>query len=310
MQEAGETTVLGDFNAAEFNKHGITTQFFRQDGRFMVYTDGADGRLADFEIKCTFGVMPLQQYLVELPGGRLQALSIVWDSRPKELGGQRWFHLYPNENIDHNDELHWTKRSQNWNFMCAECHSTNFQKNYDQASHSYHSTWSEINVSCEACHGPDSRHVDWAEKKIAADASKGLVTGLNQALRKIWAIDPATGNAIAQQTSSNHAEIEIYARCHYRRAQLFGDYHYGALLDSHLPSLLTEQLYHADDQIDGEVYEYGSFLQSKMYHAGVSCSDCHEPHSLKIRQPGKCLVRAVPQRYKIRNRAASFSSTG
>lgn len=167
MQEASEANVLGDFNGAEFIKNGIKTQFFRQNGRFMVQTDGPDGQLADFEIKYTFGVTPLQQYLIELLGGRLQALSIAWDSRPKDLGGQRWFHLYPNENIDHNDELHWTNRSQNWNFMCAECHSTHFRKNYDPASHSYQSNWSEIDVSCEACHGPGSRHVTWAEKKIS-----------------------------------------------------------------------------------------------------------------------------------------------
>lgn len=310
MQEASEANVLGDFNGAEFIKNGIKTQFFRQNDRFMVRTDGPDGQLADFEIKYTFGVTPLQQYLIELPGGRLQALSIAWDSRPKDLGGQRWFHLYPNENIDHNDELHWTKRSQNWNFMCAECHSTNFQKNYNQASYSYQSKWSEIDVSCEACHGPGSRHVDWTEKKMTDDAGKGLVSKLNQALRAIWVIDPATGNAVAQQPSRNQAEIEICARCHSRRAQLFGDYHYGALLDSHLPSLLTEQLYHADGQIDGEVYEYGSFLQSKMYHAGVSCSDCHEPHSLKTRQPGNALCGQCHSAAKYESAQHHFHQPG
>lgn len=285
MQEASEASILGDFNAAVFSKDGITTTFFRQNSRFMVRTDGPDGQLADFEIKYTFGVTPLQQYLIELPGGRLQALSIVWDSRPRALGGQRWFHLYPNEHIDHNDELHWSKRSQNWNFMCAECHSTDFQKNYDAASDSYHSTWSEIDVSCEACHGPGSRHVAWVSQESSNDVTKGLLTRLNSAYRPDWQIDPASGNAVAHQPAGSGAEIEVCARCHSRRAQLFGDYHYAALLDSHLPSLLTDQLYHADGQIDGEVYEYGSFLQSKMYHAGVRCSDCHEPHSVKLRLP-------------------------
>lgn len=289
MQPASDTSVLGDFNATEFNKDGITSRFFRQNGRFMVHTDGPDGALADFEIKYTFGVTPLQQYLIELPEGRLQALSIVWDSRSKESGGQRWFHLYPNERIDHNDELHWTKRSQNWNLMCAECHSTDFQKNYDPASHSYHSTWSEIDVSCEACHGPASRHLAWAKEKSADDTAKGLITHLSQARRTVWMINPASGNAVPHQPSGNDSEIEICARCHSRRAQLFGDYHYGNLQDSHLPSLLSEHLYHTDGQIDGEVYEYGSFMQSRMYHAGVSCSDCHDPHSLKLRQPGNAL---------------------
>lgn len=295
IQEVNENTVLGDFQDAKFSKDGIQSLFFRQDGRFMVNTDGPDGRLADFEIKYVFGVTPLQQYLIELPGGKLQALSIAWDSRPKTQGGQRWFHLYPNEKIDHTDPLHWTRRSQNWNFMCAECHSTHLQKNYDAASRTYHTTWSEIDVSCEACHGPGSDHVAWAKREPGAatedNQTKSLAVLLNGRRGVVWGIESQTGNARRNIQRAGDTEIQVCARCHSRRAQLFGDYHDGRLMDSHLPSLLTQTLYYADGQIDGEVYEYGSFLQSKMYQAGVTCSDCHEPHSLKLRvaDNGTCL---------------------
>jgi hypothetical protein len=163
MQEANEQTVLGDFDGAKLTYYGLTSTFFKRDGKFMVRTDGPDGTLHDYEIAYTFGVRPLQQYLVEFPGGRLQALSIAWDSRPKEQGGQRWFHLYPKEPITHTDRLHWTGPNQNWNYMCAECHSTHLQKNYDLRADAYRTTWSEISVACEACHGPGSRHVAWAE---------------------------------------------------------------------------------------------------------------------------------------------------
>ena len=121
-------------------------------------------------MKYTFGVDPLQQYLIELPGGRLQALSIAWDTRPKAKGGQRWFHLYPSERIDFRDELHWTGINQNWNSMCAECHSTDVRKGYAPASRTYQTTWSEIDVSCEACHGPASRHVAWAKREPGWEA--------------------------------------------------------------------------------------------------------------------------------------------
>lgn len=293
MQEVSEATVLGDFRDAKFSKDGLVSRFFRQNSRFLVNTDGPDGKLADFEIKYVFGVTPLQQYLIELPGGKLQALSIAWDSRSKDQGGQRWFHLYPNEKIDHTDELHWTRRSQNWNFMCAECHSTNLQKNYDATSRTYHTTWSEIDVACEACHGPGSGHVAWAKSDAATaeEQTKGLVVQLNERQGVAWNIDPQTGNAQRNTPRTGDTEIEVCARCHSRRAQLSGDYHYGRLMDSHLPSLLRQSLYHADGQIDGEVYEYGSFLQSKMYQAGVTCSDCHEPHSLKLKAAdnGTCL---------------------
>ena len=132
MDHATEKSVLGDFSDATFDYFGVRSRFFRKDGKFLIETDGPDGTLAVFEVKYTFGVNPLQQYLIEFPDGRVQALSIAWDSRPKEQGGQRWFHLYPNEEIKHDDVLHWTKLNQNWNFMCAECHSTGVRKNYDR----------------------------------------------------------------------------------------------------------------------------------------------------------------------------------
>ncbi|MBF8268514.1 MAG: yrrB [Gammaproteobacteria bacterium] len=162
MQEASSATVLGNFDNVTFSYNNITSRFFQRDGGYFVHTDGANGELADFEIKYTFGVTPLQQYLIEFPGGHLQALSIAWDSRPRVNGGQRWFHLYPDENIDFKDELHWTGVNQNWNYMCAECHSTALEKNYDPGSNTYHTKWAEMDVSCEACHGPGSRHVELA----------------------------------------------------------------------------------------------------------------------------------------------------
>ena len=87
MQEASDATVLGNFDNARFTTRESTIEFFRRDGKFVVRTDGPDGALADFEVRYVFGVEPLQQYLLELPGGRLQALSIAWDTRPAAQGG-------------------------------------------------------------------------------------------------------------------------------------------------------------------------------------------------------------------------------
>jgi len=200
MQVANDNTVLGDFSDANFTYFGVTSTFYKRDGKFKVRTDGPEGKLKDYEIKYAFGVYPLQQYLIEFPGGRLQALSIAWDSRPKGEGGQRWFHLYPKEKITHDDTLHWTGPNQNWNYMCAECHSTNLKKNYDLKSDTYSTTWFEINVSCEACHGPGSRHVAWAEhksdrEKLDSDPDKGLIVVLDERKGVKWTIDSETGNA-------------------------------------------------------------------------------------------------------------------
>lgn len=295
MQEASTETVLGDFENATFDYFGVVSTFFKRDGRFFVNTDGPDGKLTDYPIAYTFGVSPLQQYLIRFPNGKLQALNVVWDSRPEALGGQRWFHLYPQENIKFNDELHWTGINQNWNFMCADCHSTNLQKNYDPGRHEYSTTWSEIDVSCEACHGPGSVHVAWAGSGASPLANKntnsiGLTVAYNERKGLAWSIDPVTGNAKRSHPKSTVTEVESCARCHSRRlTQVPGAHPEALLLDNYRVALLDEGLYHADGQVDGEVYVYGSFVQSKMYYAGVTCSDCHKPHSLQLRAEGNGL---------------------
>ena len=199
MQEANEKTVLGDFGNATFTHFGVTSTFFKRNGRFWVRTDGPDGKLHEYPIAYTFGIDPLQQYLIEFPGGRYQALNVCWDTRPKSRGGQRWFHLYPKEPVAHDDPLHWTGPYQNWNFMCAECHSTNVKKGYDAASDAYRTTWSELDVSCEACHGPGSAHVAWADAVAAGKARKddrdrGMAVVLGDPGGKAeWVFDPKTG---------------------------------------------------------------------------------------------------------------------
>ncbi len=290
MQAASERTVLGDFDGATFEHFGVTTRFFRRDGKFMARTDGPDGKLADFEVSHTFGVYPLQQYLVEIGGGRIQALTIAWDSRPKSAGGQRWFHLYPSERIGHDDELHWTKRQQNWNFMCADCHTTDLQKNYDAATDTFRTRWSELSVGCEACHGPASAHVKWADA-VASGAhpggSNGLTVHFGERRNASWRIDPATGNAVRSKARGDDAELEVCAQCHSRRGQFSNSYRPGERLQDHyLPALLVNGLYWPDGQQRDEVYNWGSFLSSRMYSKGVTCGDCHEPHGAKLRAPG------------------------
>jgi tetratricopeptide (TPR) repeat protein len=268
MEEASEQSVLGDFNEAVFLHDGIQSKFYRKEGKFFVHTQGPEGKMGDFEITHTFGWLPLQQYLVPFPGGRLQCLPIAWDCRKK-----RWYHLYAEKAPDPKDWLYWTNAAQNWNGMCAECHSTNLKKNYDLRTDSYRTTWTDIDVGCEACHGPGSRHVKWAELPDMAR--------------------PAVANCdLAVKTSGldSRALVELCAPCHSRRA-ILGDYTHAEpdLLDSMLPSLLTEGLYFADGQILEEVYVYGSFTQSKMYHRNVRCSDCHNVHSIKIHKEGNAL---------------------
>ena len=268
MDMATDDTVLGDFDNAEFTHAGITSRFYRRDGAFFVNTEGPGGEMGEFEIKYTFGIEPLQQYLVPFPGGRLQALPVAWDTERR-----RWFTLNPDTVIAPDDWLHWTRNGQNWNGMCAECHSTNLQKNFDPDTGTYATTWSEIDVSCEACHGPGSRHVAWAEME-EADRQPIENHGLQVASRDI----------------SNRDYVDLCAPCHSRRSEIADyDHGQGELLQYFVPSLLNEGLYHPDGQILDEVYVWGSFVQSKMYRNGVKCGDCHDPHSLALQREGNAL---------------------
>jgi Flp pilus assembly protein TadD len=297
MAHATDRSVLGDFSDTTFEYFGMKSRFFRKDEKYLVETDGPDGKLATFEIKYTFGVDPLQQYLVEFPDGRLQSLSIAWDSRPKEKGGQRWFHLYPKEELRYDDVLHWTRLNQNWNFMCSECHSTGVRKNYDAASDRYATTFAEISVGCEACHGQGSRHVGWAQDKSKwwrfggiDDPTMGLTERLSERRDATWSLDAETGNARRSSAPrALRAEVETCGLCHARRSQFSEAWAPGqSLSDTHMVSPISHGLYHPDGQMLDveEAYNDGSFKQSKMFVAGVTCSDCHDPHSATQRLAG------------------------
>ena len=270
MAPATENSVRGDFNDTRFRHQGVTSRFFRRDGRFFVHTDGPDGRMADFEVKYSFGHAPLQQYLIETDGGRLQPLQIAWNTEKHE-----WFHLLPHEKAPPGDVLHWSGRYQTANTMCIACHTTGFEKRYDAAQDRFDSRWLEVNVSCQSCHGPGSLHVDWADKKARGGTD---------------ATQPLPRHGLLADLKTPQAQVAVCAACHSRRSELTalpvpGEPH----LDHYLPSLLREGLYHADGQQLDEVFVVGSYRQSKMYRMGVACTACHDPHSAKPKLPGNAL---------------------
>jgi predicted CXXCH cytochrome family protein len=261
MQAATPGTVPADFNDVSFSSEGETTRFSRRGDEFWVNTPGADGKAADFKVAYTFGIAPLQQYLIEVGDGRLQALGVAWDTQ-----NNRWFHLYPGQGVNFKNPLHWSKPSQNANFMCVECHTTGYKRNFEAAKNSFDSQWNSLGVGCQACHGPASNHVAWAAKK--GDLLHA-------------------GFAVNLKDKDATVELETCARCHARRAPLGDGYTVGnRLMDDYLPSVLTRELYALDGKIKDEVFEHGSFAQSKMADKGVRCSDCHNPHSAELKAPG------------------------
>ena len=275
MDEATPATVLGDFRNATLTHQGITSRMFQREDGYYVHTEGPDGKMADFRVKYVLGVAPLQQYMVEFDRpadqpahelARLQVLRISWDT-----AGQRWFHLDPpdvREKLAPDDDLHWTGILQRWNNMCADCHSTNLQRRFDPRDGRYRTTFSEIDVSCEACHGPGNLHVELATAKSL-----------------FW--DRKRGYGLAKlKGEGNGPEIEACAPCHSRRSIVSPHHRPGEpYYDGYHNERLGDLTYHADGQILDEVYEFGSFTQSKMYHKGIKCSNCHDPHSLRLRHP-------------------------
>jgi tetratricopeptide (TPR) repeat protein len=272
MAPADTANVRGDFDGAAFRHGGVATRFGKRDERFVVRTDGPDGRPGEFDVAYTFGYAPLQQYLVPQPGGRLQPLQVAWDV-PK----RRWFHLLPDEKAPAGDVLHWTGRYQTANTMCLSCHVTGFEKRYDEKTDTFASTWKEPNVSCQSCHGPGSRHAGWARAKAEGKpvpATPGERLGL--------AVDFAA--------AGGRGQVEVCAACHSRRAELTATPVPGEpRLDHYLPALLAPPLYHVDGQQNDEVFVDGSYRQSRMYQAGVGCTNCHDAHTGRTKAEGNAV---------------------
>lgn len=263
--EPGDDMVLGDFSDTEFTLDGITSRFFRQNGHLMIETDGPEGKMVEYPVAGVVGIEPLQQYLLETEPGKLQGFDVPWDTEREE-----WFHMYPDQGLTASDGLHWTGSYKTWNGRCAECHATDYSRNYSPDTRSYDSTQSEIGVGCEACHGPGSTHVSWANGEAMREQAKGL----NESM---LLVDYASGDG--------ETLIQQCAGCHARRGPLLGGspepgtpFH-----DAYRLSTLRAPIYHPDGQILDEVYVYGSFLQSRMYAKGVTCKNCHDVHSARVK---------------------------
>jgi tetratricopeptide (TPR) repeat protein len=257
-----DSTVKGDFNNVTFTADGITSHFYKKGSKFYIKTEGDDGKIHDFEVAYIFGYKPLQQYLVHFPGGRMQVPRLSWDVNKK-----KWFNQYAGQKIPSHDWLHWTGNAQNWNTMCASCHSTNLHKNYDTKTDTYKTSYSVINVSCESCHGAGQKHLGYVNGDDYKSGEK--VKGSYMKLGK---------------KSGQLEQINTCAPCHMRASEI-SPKHIDSpeIMDNYIPQIPDTENFHADGQVDEEDYIYTSFLQSKMFSKGVRCSNCHNPHSTKLK---------------------------
>jgi tetratricopeptide (TPR) repeat protein len=278
MLPANDSTVKGDFNNVTFTADGVTSKFYKKGSKFFINTEGDDGKNHDFEVKYIFGYEPLQQYLVYFPRGRMQVPRLSWDVNQK-----KWFNQYAGQKVPSHDWLHWTGNSQNWNTMCASCHSTNLHKNYDTKTDTYKTSYSIINVSCESCHGAGQKHLGYIN---SSDYKSG---------------DKVTGSFMKLSKNSGQLEqINTCAPCHARTSEI-SPKHIDSkeIMDNYIPQIPDTEYFHADGQVDDEDYIYTSFLQSKMFSKGVKCSNCHNPHSTKLKHIDNqtCVQCHIPKKY-------------
>jgi predicted CXXCH cytochrome family protein len=267
MEPADANSVLGDFGGVTFRYFGRETRFSRQGSTFQITTENQQGKAETFKVAYTLGYAPLQQYLVAFDGGAIQALPFAWDARPREKGGQRWFHLYPDTDVTPADPLFWMRPRQNWNHQCGDCHTTSFNKRFSDATGRFDSQWSELGNGCESCHGAGSAHVQAAQRPASRASARSFVNGLH----------------------TQAEQIDQCGACHARRIRLRDDASHEAMHDTWRPELLQDSLYFVDGQIKDEVFELGSFLQSKMAARGIICSHCHDPHTARLRAEGNAL---------------------
>ena len=276
MRIATDATVLGDFSDAVVTFHSVETRFLKpDDAAFQVDTVDGSGDRDRFPVRYTFGHWPLQQYLVDAGEGRLQAFGIAWDARPTDQGGQRWFHLQPDEDIEPEHPFHWTRHALNWASQCAACHSTNVLKAANAGGTT--ASYAEVNVACEACHGAGGKHVRLVrEGSPGASPHAGFPNGRTSQV--VWRFPP--GETIAEpDRPGSEREIDMCGGCHALRTPLTDNPMGHGFHDAYRLELARDGLYFLDGQIREETFVLGSFLQSRMHARGVTCGDCHDPHS-------------------------------
>lgn len=263
------------FDPAKSFSHGMqTTDASRTNSTSFLTSLGFGGERKPWKAERVIGHNPLRQFLTAGTGGRLHAMEACWDPKKNE-----WFNVYGDEDRKPGEWGHWTGRGMVWNQMCASCHNTRLRKNYDAVSDTYRTTMAEMTVSCESCHGPMKPHVDW--QALHAGAPKGS--------------DPTAKKFTHDQMTDN------CAGCHARRGELTGDFVPGDSFWDHYRLTITDHtdIFHPDGQIRDENYEFTSFFSSRMYHAGVRCADCHQPHSAKTLLKGNdlCMKCHTPGSY-------------
>ena len=249
------------FHRQQLGAHGSAVTFSTTpQGEYRIHDKARD---ESFSVHSVVGRTPLVQYMVQGKDGGLQAPSAAWDVERHE-----WFDLFEDDarlsaeglaRRDAGDWGHWLGRGMNWDSQCAWCHMSGFHKNYRAESDTYAATYREPGVTCIQCH----RLAD------APSADNGCL------------VAPGDRKLSAEQVH------DTCASCHARREELDDQFRAGEKFDDHfrLELPILPGVFWPNGMQRDEAYCETGLRLSRMGAAGVTCLDCHDPHTAQLKLP-------------------------
>jgi predicted CXXCH cytochrome family protein len=282
----GETEVRGDFSpGTALEASGRRYRMSIREGRRYVAVSHGGRPFEEFEAQYTLGALRVQGYLSTLPDGRIYVLPVFW-----HLGERRWIdwkEITPVPDSDHD-------LRQIWNVNCFNCHATNLERRFDVAARRFDTRWSEMGVTCEACHGPGQAHADlmkrW-EALRAAGVLRESVAGSREPTRS------ARLKIFAAKSADRRQVFDLCAYCHGNKTNVFTGFAPGDRYEDYaLPFLVSEPPPPDDPQgdywPDGRPSRFNRpqalTLSGCFLKGGATCINCHVahgssfPHSLKV----------------------------
>jgi predicted CXXCH cytochrome family protein len=257
-----EAEVLGDFGGARLAAHGRAFEFGRTNGQpFMRVSSG--GRPPEtFPVDFTLGFKRYQGYLSRLADGRMYVLPAFW-----HVDTGRWLDWKEITPIP--DGAHDLR--QIWNSNCFNCHATNIARGFEVTSKTFNTTWTEMGIGCEACHGPGRRHIDLID---AAYKDPSLKPG-------------GTLEIYTSSTGTARQSFDTCGYCHGNKKNIFTGFTAGSRYeDFALPFLISAPIPETD--LQGEFWPDGrpnrfnrtqALAGSGCFKSGeVACTSCHVAH--------------------------------
>ncbi len=269
---ATDAVIVGDFNKVSLADNGRSYRMETRDGRRYISVSHAGRPSETFEVHYTLGAKRFQGYLTRLPEGRIYVLPVFWHVAQKRW--LDWKEITPVPDGDHD-------LRQIWNASCFNCHATNLEAKFDVASKTYNTTWTEMGLGCEACHGPGRPHIarmeDWEKN---GRPEPGAPIGI-----------------FAPRRAQPRQVYDMCTYCHGNKNSLFLGFLPGARMEDYaLPFLVSQPMPSDDPQgdfwPDGRPSRFNRpqalTLSGCFIKGNVTCTNCHvahgsrQEHSLKV----------------------------